>query len=118
MSPLLAVNSTGRRNTCIKQDCGRFEHQGVAAGPSNVAEDLAADEHVAARGMLIEVPRSDAPDPMLVVGNPVKMSHAAEGPITSFPGLGQHTAEVLSETLGLEAPELEALRSKGVIGLA
>jgi crotonobetainyl-CoA:carnitine CoA-transferase CaiB-like acyl-CoA transferase len=95
-----------------------FAERGVAAGPSNIAEDLAADEHVAARDMLIEVPRSDAADPMLVVGNPVKMSHAAEGPITSFPGLGQHTAEVLSETLGLEAPELEALRSNGVIGLA
>jgi len=90
--------------------------RGVAAGPSNLAEDLRADPHVAARDMLIEVPRDDAPRPMLVVGNPVKMSHAAEGPISSFPGLGQHTAEVLEEILDLDAAALDALRSEGVIG--
>jgi formyl-CoA transferase len=90
--------------------------RGVAAGPSNLAEDLRADEHVAARDMLIEVPRTDAPDPMLVVGNPVKLSHAAEGPISGFPGLGQHTAEVLAATLGLDAQQLAALREAGVIG--
>jgi crotonobetainyl-CoA:carnitine CoA-transferase CaiB-like acyl-CoA transferase len=65
--------------------------------------------------MLIEVPRSDAPDPMLVVGNPVKLSHASEGPISGFPGLGQHTAEVLAEILDLDASALEVLRSDGVI---
>jgi formyl-CoA transferase len=89
--------------------------RGVAAGPSNLAEDLAADEHVAARNMLIEVPRGDDPNPMLVVGNPVKMSHAAEGPISGFPGLGQHTAEVLSEILDLDDRALAALRADGVI---
>jgi formyl-CoA transferase len=89
--------------------------EGIVAGPSNRAEDLAADPHVALRNMLIEVPRPDAERPFLVVGNPVKMSHLAEGPVRSFPGLGEHTADVLREELGLGDTELETLRREGVV---
>lgn len=88
---------------------------GVVAGPSNRAEDIAADPHVALRNMLIEVPRPDAGRPMLVVGNPVKMSRAAEGPVEGYPGLGEHTDRVLREELDLPAAELDALRADGVI---
>ena len=90
--------------------------EGVVAGPSNRAEDIHADPHVALRDMLIEVPRPDAERPMLVVGNPVKMSRMAEGPVERFPSLGQHTDEVLREVLALETAELDALRADGVIG--
>jgi len=88
---------------------------GVAAGPSNLAEDLAADPHVAERNMLIEVPRTDAATPMLVVGNPVKLSRASEGPVTPFPGLGEHTDAVLGEELGLDADAVADLRERGVV---
>ncbi|MDX1648921.1 MAG: CoA transferase [Myxococcota bacterium] len=90
--------------------------QGVVAGPSNRAEDIAADPHVAARNMLIEVPRPDDPRPYLVVGNPVKMSRTAEGPVSGFPGLGEHTDEVLRELLALSDDELARLRAAGAIG--
>jgi len=40
---------------------------------------------------------------MLVVGNPVKLSRATDGPISPFPGLGEHTDAVLGEELGLDA---------------
>jgi formyl-CoA transferase len=89
--------------------------RGVVAGPSQVAEDIHADPHVATRGMLIEVPRPDADRPMLVVGNPVKLSRMAEGPVRSFPGLGEHTDQVLREVLDAPADELDALRRDGVI---
>ncbi|MEE9609498.1 MAG: CoA transferase, partial [Myxococcota bacterium] len=89
--------------------------QGVAAGPSQTAEDIHADPHVQARGMLIEVPRPDDERPILVVGNPIKLSRMAEGPVRRFPGLGQHTAEVLQGTLGLSDLELADLRERGVI---
>jgi crotonobetainyl-CoA:carnitine CoA-transferase CaiB-like acyl-CoA transferase len=88
---------------------------GIAAGPSNTAPDLATDPHVEARHMLIEVPRPDAERPLLVVGNPVKLSSVAEGPVQSFPGLGEHTDEVLRETLGLDEAELAELRERGVV---
>ena len=88
---------------------------GVAAGPSNLAADIHADPHVAARDMLVEVPRADAPDPMLVVGNPVKMSRLSEGPIAPFPGLGEHTDAVLAEELDLDEAERARLRERSVI---
>jgi formyl-CoA transferase len=88
---------------------------GVAAGPSNDGGDLRADPHVALRDMLIEVPRPDAGDDLLVVGNPVKLSRTAEGPVGTFPRLGEHTDAVLSSTLGLGAEDLAALRARGVI---
>ena len=90
--------------------------QGIVAGPSNRAEDIVADPHVAARDMLIEVPRPDDERPYLVVGNPVKMSRLAEGPVQRFPRLGQHTDEVLEHLLGVDAAERAHLREAGVIG--
>jgi len=93
----------------------RLAAVGIPAGPSNLAADLVADPHVALRDMLIEVPRDDAEQPMLVVGNPVKLSAAPEGPISRFPGLGEHTDAVLRES-GVGEVELAALRRDGVIG--
>jgi len=87
---------------------------GIAAGPSQTAADLAADPHVALRDMLIEVPRPDGGRDMLVVGNPVKLSRVAEGPVERFPALGEHTDQVLRE-LGVATDELEALRGQRVI---
>jgi formyl-CoA transferase len=89
--------------------------EGIAAGPSQEAPDLAADPHVAARDMLIEVPRPDSDRPMLVVGNPVKMSNVAEGPVRSFPSLGEHTDALLREILELDESELAELRARGVL---
>jgi formyl-CoA transferase len=89
---------------------------GIVAGPSNTAIDLHADPHVALRDMLIEVPRSDAERPFLVVGNPVKLSRMAEGPVRRFPSLGQHTDETLREALGLSDGEIAELRARGAIG--
>jgi len=89
--------------------------QGIASGPSNVAEDLRADPHVAAHDMLIEVPLPhDQPD-MLVHGNPIKLSEVSEGPVRSFPGLGEHTDELLEELLGLSPAEIAALRAERTV---
>lgn len=89
---------------------------GVAAGPSNSAEDVVADPHVAARHMLVELSRVDGVDqPVLIPGNPVKMSKVAEGPETPPPGVGEHTDEVLRAELGLDDDALAQLRAAGVI---
>lgn len=88
---------------------------GIAAGPSNTAEDVIADPHVAARNMIVEVPRTDGGPDMLMPGNPVKLSKMAEGPETRFPWVGEHTDEVLRTELGLSDGDLAALRDDGVI---
>ncbi len=90
---------------------------GIAAGPSQTAPEVIADPHVAGHNMLVEMPRSDGgAEPVLVPGNPVKLSKMAEGPETRVPWLGEHTDEVLAGELGLSADRLEALRAAGVIG--
>jgi len=90
---------------------------GLAAGPCLTPPEVIADEHVAARHMLVEVPRSDdGGEPILVPGNPVKMSKVAEGPETRVPWLGEHTDDVLAAELGLGDDALAELRAEGVIG--
>lgn len=89
---------------------------GVAAGPCNAAPDVIADPHVARRNMLVELPRVDGVDePVLVPGNPIKLSGVADGPDRQVPWLGEHTAEVLSQVLGMTDPELDALVADGVV---
>lgn len=89
---------------------------GVAAGPCLSDEQVVADPHLAARHMLVEVPRTDGVDqPVLVPGNPVKMSGVAEGPETRVPWLGEHTDTVLADELGLAPGDLATLRADGVI---
>jgi formyl-CoA transferase len=95
--------------------CEALCAQGVAAGPSNVAQDIHADPHVEMHNMLIEVPRPDSDKPMLVVGNPVKLSRVAEGPVERFPTLGEHTDDVLRELLELSDDDLADLRARDVI---
>src|SRR6266566_1314955 len=96
--------------------CHELSAAGVAAGPSNTAADVIADPHVEARNMLVELPRTDdVDDPVLIPGNPVKLSKMADGPETRVPWVGEHTDEVLHKELGLSDTELAALRAEGVI---
>jgi crotonobetainyl-CoA:carnitine CoA-transferase CaiB-like acyl-CoA transferase len=96
--------------------CAALSAAGIAAGPCFTDDEVVADPHLAARSMLVEMPRSDGVDePVLVPGNPVKLSDVAEGPETRIPWLGEHTDEVLAEELGLADEDLAALRAAGVI---
>ncbi len=89
---------------------------GIAAGPCFRDDEVVADEHVAARNMLVEMPRTDGvTEPVLIPGNPVKLTNVAEGPETRVPWLGEHTDEVLAAELGLTADRLAQLRADGVI---
>ena len=89
--------------------------EGLAAGPSLTSAEVCADAHVAARDMIVEMPRPDGGDPVYIPGNPIKMSRTAQGPETRVPWLGEHTDEVLAAELGLSTAELAELRAAGVI---
>jgi crotonobetainyl-CoA:carnitine CoA-transferase CaiB-like acyl-CoA transferase len=92
--------------------------EGIAAGESNSSREIVEDEHPRVRHMLVAMPRPEGQDgdPILVPGNPVKMSRTPEGPETRVPWLGEHTDEVLQTELGLDTATLAALRADGVIG--
>jgi len=89
---------------------------GLPAAPVFEAPDVIGDPHVAARHMMVQIPRPDDATPMLTPGNPVKMSAVSEGPDTRPAWLGEHTDEVLGADLGLDAQALAELRADGAIG--
>jgi crotonobetainyl-CoA:carnitine CoA-transferase CaiB-like acyl-CoA transferase len=86
----------------------------VPAGKIYDVADMAADEHVQARGDICTVQgpiigpvRQQAPFPRLLGETPQ--------PPAGAPRLGEHTDEVLSSVVGLSGTELEALRADRVI---
>jgi formyl-CoA transferase len=98
------------------QACEAMSAAGIAAGPCFRDDEVVADEHVAARNMLVEMPRTDGvADPVLIPGNPVKLTNVSEGPETRVPWLGEHTDEVLTTELGLTPDDLAKLRASGTI---
>jgi crotonobetainyl-CoA:carnitine CoA-transferase CaiB-like acyl-CoA transferase len=100
-----------------KQEAARrLAEAGIAAAPCNDAAEVISDPHVAARRMLVEVPRTDGgAEPVLVGGTPLKMSKVAEKPEGWYPGIGEHTDALLRELLKLGDAELRALREAKVI---
>ena len=86
----------------------------VPVGTVYDAADLAADEHVAARGDICTVDdpvigpvRQQSPFP--------RFGNEQTSPPVGAPRLGQHTDEVLTSLLGLSSTELAALRADNVI---
>ena len=91
---------------------------GVAAGPCLESRDVMHEPHLAARNMLVALERTDGVEqPVLVPGNPVKLSAVSEDEPRRPPWLGEHTAEVLRKELGLGDDELERLVADGVVAL-
>ena len=66
--------------------------------------------------MVVEMERVDGGEqPVLIPGNPVKLSKVAEGPETRVPWVGEHTEEVLRDELGLSDEQLDELVAAKVI---
>jgi crotonobetainyl-CoA:carnitine CoA-transferase CaiB-like acyl-CoA transferase len=96
--------------------CQRLAAAGIAAGPCLSDAEVVGDPHVAARSMLVELPRTDGvAQPVLVPASPVRLSEAARGAEVRPPWLGEHTDEILAAELGLGTDVLAALRAAGVI---
>ena len=89
--------------------------EGLAVGESYTPADIVADEHVAVRNMLVAMDPPGGGEPVLIPGNPVKLSRMAEGPETRVPWLGEHNDDILGRELGLDAETLADLRERGVI---
>jgi crotonobetainyl-CoA:carnitine CoA-transferase CaiB-like acyl-CoA transferase len=88
---------------------------GVAAGPVNSAADVCADPHIRARGSVVEVPDGSGGRTRLVQAPAGRFSGFAGVTGRGAPALGEHTADVLRDLLGLAAPEIDDLRRRGVV---
>ncbi len=92
-----------------------FDAAGVPSGPINGFEDVFANPQIQHRGMRFDMPHAGAGS-VPQVANPVRFSDTPVAYHRAPPLLGQHTDEVLSERLGLDADTLATLRDAKVIG--
>lgn len=98
------------------QVCEELALSGVVAGPCFHAAEVANDPHVQKRHMTVEMDRTDGiSQPVVIPGNPVRMSDTAIGPERRVPWLGEHTDDILRAELGLHGEDLSILRTEGVI---
>ena len=97
----------------LDENMAIFEAAEVTATPVYEIDQLVADEHVQARGVIVEAPDDEAGSVLMhnviprLSGTPGKLRHPA-------PTLGQHTREVLG-AIGYSAERLAALSADGVI---
>ncbi len=87
----------------------------VPAGPVNNLDQVFAMEQVQARGMEIEMNHPSSPQPVHLVGSPLKLTENPVDYRLPPPVCGEHTENVLNELLGLDTDKLHQLRNKKII---
>ncbi len=88
---------------------------GIPMGAINTIDRVVEHPQVAARGALVESEHPTA-GKVRMVGPVVRLSETPGAVRRPAPLLGQHTAEVLRERLGLDDAEINRLRDAGAIG--
>jgi CoA:oxalate CoA-transferase len=73
-------------------------------------DEVVADPHIAARGMIVDVPMGDRQVAML--GLPITLSNVPVQPHAAAPTLGEHNQSVFADLLGLSAAEIAVLCPK------
>ncbi|RMF83532.1 MAG: CoA transferase [Nitrospinota bacterium] len=91
-----------------------LQEAGIPCGAIKTVAEVCNDPQVLAREMVVEIEHPTV-GKTKVPGVPVKLSDTPGGVETPPPLLGEHTEEVLSRMLGLQADEIAALREEKVI---
>ena len=86
----------------------------VPCGAINTLSEVFVDPQVQARGMVQAWQHPLNPE-LRLVASPIKMSKTPVRQDLPPPMLGQHTAQVLQEVLGMDAQQQEALRRQGIV---
>jgi crotonobetainyl-CoA:carnitine CoA-transferase CaiB-like acyl-CoA transferase len=92
----------------------RLEAQSVPVAVVNTLDQVVADPQIRHRGMVMELVAPDGRHAR-VMGNPMKFADAPAGATRFAPRLGEDTAAVLGEVLGLSADEVAELERERVI---
>jgi len=100
-------------NRTLDENLEFFDAHGITAGPVYDVEQLCRDPHVIEREILVEMEDEDVgwlpmPSP------PARLSTTPAAIRQPAPGLGSHTAELLTE-LGLSGAEIRTFEATGVV---
>jgi len=88
--------------------------EGIPGGPINDIEQVFADPQVQHRGLQLELDHPDA-GKVASVANPIRMSLTPIQYDRAPPLLGQHTGEVLTRLLGMDAQQVSRLKQDNII---
>ena len=89
----------------------------VPCGPINTLDQVFSDPQVVHRGMRIDLPHPLSGTVPQVI-NPIKFSETPLQYRNAPPLLGQHTASVLAERLGYDAPKIADLAARKIIAVS
>ncbi len=87
----------------------------IPGGPVNTMDQVFATPQVRHREMEISMGHIQSPQPIKLVGSPLKLSQTPVSYELSPPILGQDTQDVLEKVLKLSADRLDELEKEGVI---
>ncbi len=102
------------RQSTMQEWVDRFHAAGIPCSPVRTFAEVAEHPQPGLRAMFPTI-ACPAAGSHRVTGTPVKMSETPGRIGAPAPGLGQHTAQVLSELLGLEARDLDSMAEAGII---
>mmetsp|Transcript_87942 Transcript_87942/g.247071 ORF Transcript_87942/g.247071 Transcript_87942/m.247071 type:complete len:538 (-) Transcript_87942:266-1879(-) len=109
-----ALNEITRRQT-TQWWLTKLEEAGVGCAPILHPDEVFADPHVLARGMMIEMPIADCKKPVSLIGSPMKFSRTKVNYRLPPPRLGEHTDQVLMDH-GYSTEEIAKMRAEGSVG--
>jgi crotonobetainyl-CoA:carnitine CoA-transferase CaiB-like acyl-CoA transferase len=92
-----------------------LEREGVPCSPINRLDQVFADPQVAAREMVVRMAHPQSPEPIELLANPIKYSETPVEYRLPPPIMGQHTAPILRELLGLSEAEIATLQARGIV---
>lgn len=86
----------------------------VSCGPINTMADIENDPQIAARQMIVSLPRPGGLEDVRLAGNPIRMSATPAEYKFAPPSVGQDTDQILRE-MGLSTAEISALKDDETI---
>ena len=93
-----------------------MEKNKIGCGPINNLSEVFSDPQVLARDMVLEMDHpATGGKPAKLIASPLKLSGTPVSYRRSPPMLGEHTEEVLQESLSFSESEITDLKSKGII---
>ena len=92
----------------------RLGAESIPVATVNSLAEMVADPQIRHRGMVQELAAADGRHAR-VMGNPIALADAPRAEAHFPPRLGEHTAAVLREVLGVSSAEIDNLTAKGVV---
>ena len=87
---------------------------GIPSGPINSIEQVFSHPQVLARNMVVEAEHPTAGS-IRMAGIPFELSRTPAAVRSAPPLLGEHTADILAEVLGMSMDDINSLRERGVL---